>query len=68
MEVDTPIGGLDYFSGDVPSRNVDCTPYAVQILSCFVKGHAGSPAAVTGVMYEVVDRNTIKVRVEGYFF
>ncbi|KAK6746573.1 hypothetical protein RB195_000073 [Necator americanus] len=52
---------LPLCSGDSFSTDVDCTPYAVKIMECFVQGHEGSPQAVRNVEYEVPEKGKLKV-------
>ncbi|PIO60287.1 DB module, partial [Teladorsagia circumcincta] len=55
---------LPLCSGDSFSTDVDCTPYAVTIMECFVRGHEGSPQPVRNVEYEVIGRGLLKVKWE----
>lgn len=48
-------------AGDSFSTDVDCTPFAVTIMECFVRGHEGSPQPVRNVEYEVLGKNKLKV-------
>ncbi|KAK6056775.1 DB module [Cooperia oncophora] len=53
---------LPLCSGDSFSTDVDCTPYAVTIMECFVRGHEGSPQPVRNVEYEVIGKGLLKVK------
>ncbi|VDO19188.1 unnamed protein product, partial [Heligmosomoides polygyrus] len=55
---------LPLCSGDSFSTDVDCTPFAVTIMECFVRGHEGSPQPVRNVEYEVLGKNKLKVEWE----
>ncbi|KJH48582.1 DB module [Dictyocaulus viviparus] len=48
-------------SGDSFSTDVDCTPFAVTIMECFVRGREGSPHPVRNVEYEVLEKGKLKV-------
>ncbi|KIH63419.1 DB module [Ancylostoma duodenale] len=52
---------LPLCSGDSFSTDVDCTPYAVKIMECFVQGHEGSPQPVVNVEYDVPEKGKLKV-------
>nr|CDJ98493.1 Immunoglobulin V-set and Protein of unknown function DB and Fibronectin and Immunoglobulin domain containing protein [Haemonchus contortus] len=52
---------LPLCSGDSFSTDVDCTPFAVTIMECFVRGHEGSPQPVRNVEYEVTRKGVLKV-------
>ncbi|VDM70708.1 unnamed protein product, partial [Strongylus vulgaris] len=47
--------------GDSFSTDVDCTPFAVKIMECFVQGHEGSPEPVRNVDYDVPEKGKLKI-------
>ncbi|KAE9416523.1 hypothetical protein Angca_008944 [Angiostrongylus cantonensis] len=55
---------LPLCSGDSFSTDVDCTPFAVTIMECFVKGREGSPKPVQNVEYEIAGNGKLKLRWE----
>ncbi|VDM63992.1 unnamed protein product [Angiostrongylus costaricensis] len=55
---------VSYADGDTFSTDVDCTPFAVTIMECFVKGREGSPKPVQNVEYEIVGNGKLKLRWE----
>ncbi|KAJ1364103.1 hypothetical protein KIN20_024113 [Parelaphostrongylus tenuis] len=55
---------LPLCSGDSFSTDVDCTPFAITIMECFVRGREGSPKPVQNVEYEISENGKLKLKWE----